>query len=112
MEPCKKLDESGFKIFASNEAEVPISPIIRDTLQGDTYYYHVQGGKNAEPIENVRTGLTETPDNLKQIAENTATASESDQITYNNIFNYYPEGSATGAKIRNPLDFCREDGPC
>jgi hypothetical protein len=76
-------------------------------------YYHVQGGGNVGPIRQVPTGLTETPDNLEQIAENTQTPRNSEDLTTNNIFNYYPTGDATGAEPRNPLSYCRSDGgPC
>jgi hypothetical protein len=77
-------------------------------------YYHVQGGADAEPITNVQTRLTETPDNLEQFAENTQTPGNSEDLTTDNIFNYYPTGGAgtQDLEIRNPLLFCKRKGPC
>lgn len=102
------------KIFGIDGYEIPIdydTQLILEDYQ--TVYYHVQGGGNVGPIRQVRTGLTETPDNLKQIAENTKTPANSETLTTNNIFNYFPEGEfVPDSQIRNPLDFCIEEGPC
>lgn len=112
---AEDLNNNGFKIFGYDGGEIPVDYNTEFILDADqTVYYHVQGGGNVGPIRQVRTGLTETPDNLKQIAENTQTPANSDNVNYNNIFNYYPTGdtSTDSLDARNPCAVCIDSGPC
>lgn len=110
---AQQLKDKDMKIFTQDGSSEPIDEIVEFELEtGGRTYYHVQGSQAADPIRTVRTGLTEPPENMKEIRSNTNTSNKENGVEIDQVFNYYPVGDATGGTIRNPLSYCRSYGPC
>ena len=120
VEMAEHFNERGFSMFA-REDPVTLDQ-AQNVLDGTTQsFYHTQDGADADPITSVQTGLTEQPDDMKQIAEQTKTPeSEPPENpleyapSYDNIFNHFPRPTRGNEEtgVRNPLDYCRSQGPC
>jgi|APHM01.1.fsa_nt_gi hypothetical protein len=107
------LRNKDLKIFTKDGSSEPIDPIVEMELGNNARtYYHVQGAEDVSPIRRVSTGLTEPPENMKEIRTETNTSNKQNGVQINQVFNYYPTGGFGQANtLRNPVDYCVRNGP-